>query len=80
MGCSALVALVELVGCELQGGRHWRRWIWAGGELGGWVEVLFARLSDVSAIGQLRLSVDAKPVSLGEPLLTAAEVTSVEVV
>lgn len=47
--------------------------IWAGGDIGGWVEVLFARLSDVSAVRQLRLSVDAKPVSLGEPLLTAAD-------
>lgn len=43
------------------------------GRTGGWVEVLFARLSDVSAVPQLRLSVDAKPVSLGEPLLTAGD-------
>lgn len=43
------------------------------GRTGGWVEVLFARLSDVSAVPQLRLSVDAKPLSLCEPLLTAAD-------
>ena len=43
------------------------------GRTGGWVEVPFARLSDVSAVRQLRLSVDAKPVSLGEPLFTAVD-------
>jgi len=59
-------------GCVLQqGGRGTAgpgvRTIW------GWVDVLLVRRSDVPAIRQLRLSVDAKPVSLGEPLLTAAD-------
>ena len=66
------VGLVELVGVRAAGPAMAMVEL-SHGRTGGWVEVLLARLSDVSAVRQLRLSVDAKPVSLGEPLLTAPD-------
>lgn len=50
-----------------------RQRIWCQERIKGWVEVLLARLSGVSASRQLRCRSMSRQVSLGEPSLTTAD-------